>query len=154
MTEQRLQVVQVTKSNVDDLMAMLRGLAEYHGQDVPDLVKSARLRADLLGDDPPFEAYVAMRDSEAVGCLTLDKRYSTYTAERVLFMGDLYVDGAQRRAGIGETLLEFAKGRARELGCTALEWNMVRENESARPFYSKNGAAEWGNILVWYRIIL
>ena len=47
MTEQRLQVVQVTKSNVDDLMAMLRGLAEYHGQDVPDLVKSARLRADL-----------------------------------------------------------------------------------------------------------
>jgi GNAT superfamily N-acetyltransferase len=148
----QVRIERVTVASFDGLIAMLGGLAATADEPALDATKTANLRRDLLGDDPRFEAHLAMLGDEVIGGVTLDVRYSTFRAERLLFMGELYVVEEHQRNGIGQALFQFAQRRTQELGCGLLQWNAYGWNAQGRGFYDKNGAFEWGADLVWFGI--
>ena len=56
-----------------------------------------------------------------------------------LFIDDLCVDKQARGQHIGESLFEYVKQQAKELGCYEVTLNVWTGNTSAEHFYEKNG---------------
>ncbi len=146
-----LNIEAVSADNVDDLIALLDGLAEFERLDPPDAEAKERLRRDLLAPDAQIEGYLARAKGYPVGCITLVTTYSTFAALPVLYLEDLFVVEDYRRHGVGQQLLDFCMALARKRGCARLEWNVLKWNQAAIDFYEKNGAKrvdDWS----WYRL--
>ena len=138
---------QVAEHNVDDLLRMLGELAAYERMTGPDEAGRRRLREDVLGANPRFEAYLAMADGQAVGYFTFYEAYSTFLALPTLFLEDIFVVETHRRHGVGQQLFDFCVSIARERGCGRMEWQVLDWNEPAIRFYEKNHARlldPWG----------
>jgi GNAT superfamily N-acetyltransferase len=70
-----------------------------------------------------------------------------------LYLKELYVAAACRRAGVGRLLMGRLHEIAVERGCTRVEWTTDTGNASARTFYSSLGAQPMASKL-FYRMTL
>lgn len=72
--------------------------------------------------------------------------YSTWQARPGLYLEDLYVSPAYRKAGAGRTMLQHLARMAVEKGCGRFEWSVLDWNRSAMALYESIGAVampEW-----------
>ena len=72
--------------------------------------------------------------------------FSTFRAQRGLYLEDLYVKKAFRRRGYGERMLRYLAKVAVQNGCERFEWAVLDWNLPAIRFYEKMGAKvlkEW-----------
>jgi len=81
------------------------------------------------------------RPSPAGYALTHDS-FTTDYGERGMYLIDLYVEPAWRRAGVGRKLLAAAAARSKARGGTHLWWASMTNNYQARRFYSSIGAGD------------
>lgn len=58
---------------------------------------------------------------------------------KTLYIDDLCVDESERGNHVGQTLYEYVKEYAREIGCYNLTLNVWASNTSAQKFYEKQG---------------
>ncbi len=131
-----------------ELLRLVRALAEY--ERLPSAVEATAetYRAQLASDEPPFEAILAEVEGRAVGFALYFRSYSTWTGRSGIWLEDLFVERAHRRAGIGRALLVHVARVARDRGAGRLEWSVLDWNELAIGFYVKLGASvlsEWRN---------
>ncbi|MGC8872830.1 MAG: GNAT family N-acetyltransferase [Chloroflexia bacterium] len=96
-----------------------------------------RAAAQRFRETPSLEVLVAEVGSEVVGFLSLS--FATGLAGVRALIGELAVDPAHRRKGIGASLVEAAMRLARARGCTRLLVDTSRANEPARAFYRACG---------------
>lgn len=68
--------------------------------------------------------------------------FTTDYGERGMYVVDLYVEPAWRRAGVGQNLMTAAAARAKTRGATHLWWGSMPANFSARRFYASIGATD------------
>jgi GNAT superfamily N-acetyltransferase len=126
-------------------------LAEYERapeqvRGTPDLLEDA-----LFGAEPSAEAVIAeTRDGEAgwepAGLALFHLTFSTWECRPGIWLEDLYVPPAQRRAGVGAALIAHLARITTERGYTRLQWAALDWNRLARDFYDKIGATrlhEW-----------
>jgi GNAT superfamily N-acetyltransferase len=66
--------------------------------------------------------------------------FSTFLAKPGLYLEDLYVQPAHRRAGLGRALLRRLGAIAVERGYGRFEWSVLDWNENAIHFYESMGA--------------
>ena len=144
-----VHIERVSEHTAADLVRMVRGLAAFERLEGPDEDGARRLRADAVGPNARFEAYLATLEGRAVGAATLYPTYSTFRALPILFLEDLFVAEAYRRRGVGQALFDFCVSLARDRGCARLEWNVLRWNEEAIRFYERNGATPL-DTWAWY----
>jgi GNAT superfamily N-acetyltransferase len=135
-----------TSDDAPTILAFIRALAAYERE--PDAVEVdlATLRGQLAEVPPPFECLLAELDGEPAGFALFFHTYSTWRGRRGIWLEDLFVDPAQRRRGVGLTLLRRVAQIARERGCARLEWSVLDWNQPAIDFYRSLGAqpmAEW-----------
>lgn len=84
------------------------------------------------GEDRPSPAgYALSHDS-----------FTTDYGERGMYLIDIYVEPAWRRAGVGRRLLAAVAARARRRGATHLWWASMPRNYQARRFYAALGASD------------
>jgi GNAT superfamily N-acetyltransferase len=146
--------VQIRDARRDDV-ALIFGwiveLAEYErARDqvtgTPELLGEA-----LFGPSPTAEALIAeTRDGDApaepAGFALFHLTFSTWESRPGIWLEDLYVPPAHRRAGIGAALLARLAEITLARGYTRLEWAALDWNAPALDFYVKLGAArldEW-----------
>ena len=99
-----------------------------------------KLHPHLFGDRPVAEALVAEVDRTVVAFALFFTNFSTFLARPGLYLEDLYVQPAHRRAGIGRALLQRLGALAVERGCGRFEWSVLDWNENAIRFYEGMGA--------------
>jgi GNAT superfamily N-acetyltransferase len=131
---------------VEELMRLIRALAEY--EKLADMVTgtSAMLRESLFGARPSCEALIVERGARSVGFALYFTTYSTFLAKPGLYLEDLFVEPAHRGAGIGKALLRRLAALAIERGCGRFEWRVLDWNEPSIRFYQSLGAKilpEW-----------
>ena len=142
-----ISIEPAAEHNVDDLIRMLLDLARYERLKGPDADAQRRLRTDVLGTDPRYEAYLAVADGEVAGYFTCYEAYSTFLAMPTLFLEDIFVVERFRRRGVGQRLFDFCVAIANERGFGRVNWQVLNWNEPAIRFYQKNGARaldDWG----------
>ncbi|MCW2930689.1 MAG: putative acetyltransferase [Actinomycetia bacterium] len=70
-----------------------------------------------------------------------------------LYLKELYVPSAYRRAGVGKLLMDRLRAIAVARGCTRLEWTTDMSNGGAHSFYEFLGAEPLETKL-FYRVTL
>jgi len=86
------------------------------------------------------QAYGVLENGELVACVELWKE----NWSNRLRVTELWVAESHHRRGLGKALLDFAKRRAKELGCRALMLETQSGNENAIAFYLAQGLTLFG----------
>jgi len=133
-------------ADVAQIHAFIVELAEYErARDqvigTPELLTDA-----LFGEHPAAEALIAEIGDAPAGFALFHATFSTWECRGGLWLEDLYVSPAHRRAGVGGILLARLASIAVQRGCPRLEWNALDWNDPALGFYAGIGAerlSEW-----------
>ena len=83
------------------------------------------------------EVYVAIVDGVIAGCCAL------VVGESLAELEHMWIDPRQMGSGVGRTLFEYAKQRARQLGLLELE---LSADPNAEGFYERMGATRIGEV--------
>lgn len=129
-------------------LALVRELADYERIPGPTPDAEARLLEEAFGAGARrrFDLLVAEREGRVVGYAVLVEQYSTFRAKPVLYLEDLYVTPAARRAGVARALMREVAREAVARGCARVSWVVLDWNGGAQRFYEGLGAerqAEW-----------
>ena len=135
-----------TAADTPQILAFIRGLAEYEKLSHACVATEDELRATLFGPRPFAEVILAEWDGAPAGFALFFHNYSTFRARPGIYLEDLYVLPEKRGHGIGKALLTELARVAVERGCARLEWSVLDWNEPAIRFYRSLGAEpqdEW-----------
>jgi GNAT superfamily N-acetyltransferase len=134
-------VREARQEDVHVLLQLVRELASYEKE--PDAVVATEdsLGRALFGASAVARALVAEEAGVGVvGMAIWFLAFSTWTGRPTLYLEDLFVRDAARRAGTGRALLTELARRARQLGCSRMDWSVLDWNETAISFYRSVGA--------------
>jgi len=141
-----LQIVPATEPDLPVILELIHELAEYEKRSHIVTATEEKLRETLFGVKPPAEVLLAHWDDECAGFAVFFATYSTFLAQRGLYLEDLYVKPHLRGRKIGLALLKHVAAIATERGCGRLEWGVLDWNQPAIEFYKRLGAVpmdEW-----------
>lgn len=126
-----------------DLVAMIRGLAEYEKLAHLVVADECALASSLFGERPAAEAIIAREGGPggpAAGFALFFHTFSTFLGRRGLWLEDLFVYPEFRGRGLGRALIGRVGAVARERGCGRFEWAVLDWNADAIRFYENLGA--------------
>ena len=83
---------------------------------------------------------IARIDGEPMGFALFFHNYSTFLAQRGIYLEDLFVRPEARGKGVGFALLSELARLAVERDCGRLEWAVLDWNQLAIDFYKRIGA--------------
>ncbi|MGH9422415.1 MAG: GNAT family N-acetyltransferase [Thermoanaerobaculia bacterium] len=127
----------------DDLSLILHfieKLADYERLRDMCVASEDKLRVTLFGERPAAEVLIASIDDEPAGFALFFHNYSTFLAQRGVFLEDLFVNPDSRGRGVGRALLARLAQIAIERDCGRLEWFVLDWNDLAISFYRSLGA--------------
>lgn len=105
----------------------------------------AQIRSEFTEAHSHF--YFAEQDVDPIGYLKLNEKTSQTESlfENALEIERIYVDSDSIGNGIGQALIDFAIGKAREAGHNWLWLGVWEENRAAVRFYKRNGFDFFGD---------
>jgi GNAT superfamily N-acetyltransferase len=143
-----LRIRDARPGDVPVLLEMINELAVYERLDDHMQASGELLERALFGEPPAAEALLAEVDGEPAGYAIFYSTFSTFLAVQGIWLEDLFVRPAHRRAGAGRALLAAVAARVRERGGERLEWVALDWNELALGFYRGLGAEQMGDWLI------
>ncbi|MBA3342354.1 MAG: GNAT family N-acetyltransferase [Gemmatimonadaceae bacterium] len=141
-----VSVRKAAESDVPVILDFIRALSEYERLAHACVATEESLRDTLFTDPPAAEVLIASIGGEPVGFALFFHNYSTFLAQRGVFLEDLFVIPAARGRGVGRALLAALAQIAVQRNCGRLEWYVLDWNETAIGFYRRLGAVamdEW-----------
>ncbi len=141
-----LSIRAATEADVSQILAFIRGLAEYEKLADAVVATEEGLRQSLFGPRPYAECLIADWQGEPAGFALFFHNFSTFLARPGVYLEDLFVKPELRGRGIGQGLLSRLAAIAMERDCGRLEWSVLDWNEPAIGFYRSIGAEpldEW-----------
>jgi len=141
-----IDIATATPADLPDIHALIRALAEYEKLAAICTGTREALGEALFGAHPAADVLVARVDGAVAGFALFFPTFSTFLAQRGLWLEDLFVVPAMRGRGVGRALLAAVAGVARERRCGRLEWAVLDWNAPAIGFYEGLGATlmpEW-----------
>lgn len=146
--------IEIRDATVDDpglILRFVKELAAYERAPEAVTATEADIRHSLFGEDAIVHAVICEIGGVPAGFALYFFNYSTWLGRRGLYLEDLYVSPAYRRAGAGKALLTHLARVARSRECVRLQWSVLDWNTPAIRFYESIGAEpvhEW----VGYRL--
>lgn len=143
---ERFLIQPAVESDVSDLLALIRELAEFERLLHEVETNADSLRAALFGGQPVASALLARAGGMAAGYAVYYRTFSTFVGRPGIFLEDIYVRPQFRKCGLGRALLKAVARISVESGGGRLEWNALHWNENALRFYRGLGAKtmdEW-----------
>ena len=142
-------MIDIQKAEVKDvplILEFIQGLAEYERLRDSCIATEEKLRETLFSTNPAAEVIIARSDGEPMGFALFFHNYSTFLAQRGVYLEDLFVKPAARGKGVGFALLSELARIAIDRDCGRLEWAVLDWNDLAIDFYKRIGAVpmnEW-----------
>jgi GNAT superfamily N-acetyltransferase len=122
------------------ILSLLRALAEYEKLLDKFHITEAVIKRDYLGVQPRIQCDLAFEDGRAVGIATWYWTYSSFAAERGIYLEDLFVLPEFRGRGHGKALLKHLAATAVKNGGGRVEWSVLPWNKPSIDFYEGIGA--------------
>ena len=134
------------ESDLPLILQFIEGLAEYEKLRHHCVATEEKLRSTLFGQHPAAEVLIASVGDTPAGFALFFHNYSTFLAQRGIFLEDLFVLPEARGNGVGNALLSALAKLAIDRDCGRLEWSVLDWNDLAIGFYKRIGAVpmdEW-----------
>ena len=141
-----IRIDAATESDLPQILAFIRGLAEYEKLAHQCVASESALRKTLFGERRYADVLIARRDDLPVGFALFFHNYSTFLGRHGIFLEDLFVYPELRGKGVGKALLATLARRCVKEGLRRLEWVVLDWNEPSIGFYRSLGAIakdEW-----------
>jgi GNAT superfamily N-acetyltransferase len=141
-----VDIAMATEDDLPIILAFIKGLAEYERLPHECVATLDKLRDTLFTGRPAAEVLIARINGDPVGFALFFHSYSTFLAQRGIYLEDLFVDPPARGKGVGRALLVELARIAVDRDCGRIEWSVLNWNESAIGFYRSIGARpldEW-----------
>src|SRR5579872_3548282 len=119
-----IQVSTGVENDLPIILEMIQALAKYERLEDQCVATEERLRATLFGPDRGPEILIARADGMPAGFALFFHNYSTFLAQRGLYLEDLFVKPAYRGHGVGRALLVRLAQVAVERNCGRFEWSV------------------------------
>nr|WP_298122580.1 GNAT family N-acetyltransferase [uncultured Pseudoxanthomonas sp.] len=135
-----------TRADIPQILAFIRGLAEYEKLAHEAVATPALLETHLFGERPAAEVVIAEADGTPAGFALFFHSFSTFLGQPGLYLEDLFVVPHSRGFGIGRRLMVHLAQLAVARGCGRFEWSVLDWNEPAIRLYRSLGAVgldEW-----------
>lgn len=114
-----------------------QGYCRFYEQNLPEEV-TRRTWGRIMDAASPVHAIVAEREAAGViGMANYILHENTWTLTPVCYLEDLYVDPAERAAGVGRQLIDRLVAQMHAQGWSRLYWNTRENNYRARGLYDK-----------------
>ena len=139
-TSPSIRIIAATESDTPLILSFIQRLAEYERMGEMCVATEEGVRASLFGDDPAAEVIIAYLDDKPVGFALFFHNYSTFLAQRGLYLEDLFVIPEARGHRVGYALLSALANIAVSRRCGRLEWAVLKWNQLAIDFYQRLGA--------------
>lgn len=135
----------------DCIVSLLRALAEYEKLLDRFQITKAVIVRDYLSTQPRIQCDLAFDGDQPVGIATWYWTYSSFTAERGIYLEDLFVPPQFRGKGYGKALLAHLAKTAMKDGGGKVEWSVLPWNKPSIDFYEGLGAKRMDDWLI-YRV--
>ena len=128
------------EKDIPRILELLKQVLQIHADIRPDILDEL---AELLKNkEKPI--YVAVDENDVCRgyafCQLQEQPFSNNMVQfKSLFIDDLCVDQEARDQHIGESLFEYVKSEAKQLGCYEVTLNVWAGNTPAEKFYEKMG---------------
>ncbi len=140
--DRELRIRPADPQDVALLLELFIELADYEDLKHEMQATDELLSEALFGERPAAEALIAELDGETAGYALYFPTFSTFLAIQGIWLEDLFVRPAHRKAGVGRALLAAVAAAARERGAKRLEWSALDWNDLALDFYRGLGAQQ------------
>ena len=140
MTSAAIEIRKAGENDVPVILDFIQSLAEYERLRDSCVATEDSLRRTLFGDRPAAEVIIASVDGEPAGFALFFHNYSTFLAQRGIYLEDLFVKPEARSRGVGFALLSELARIAIDRDCGRLEWAVLDWNQLAIDFYKRIGA--------------
>ena len=135
-----IRIDPATEGDLAQILAFIRGLADYEKLAHECVATEESLRKTLFGERAYAEVLIARRNEQSVGFALFFHNYSTFLARPGIYLEDIFVLPEHRGFGVGKALLRRIAQIARERDCGRLEWSVLDWNEPSIEFYKRIGA--------------
>jgi GNAT superfamily N-acetyltransferase len=135
-----IRVAPATEADTPLIVSFIHRLAEYERMAELCVATEDDVRRTLFGDSPAAEVILAYDGETPVGFALFFHNYSTFLAQRGLYLEDLFVMPEARGKGVGFALLSKLAAIALSRDCGRLEWSVLKWNQLAIDFYLRIGA--------------
>ena len=146
MNNETISIRFADETDLPVILEFIEGLAEYEKLRDACVATEEKLRNTLFADPPAAEVLIARIGGRPMGFALFFHNYSTFLAQRGLFLEDLFVKPDARGRGIGDALLSALARIALERDCGRMEWSVLDWNDLTIGFYKRIGAQpmdEW-----------
>lgn len=133
--------------DVDAIIELMEGLAEYEKLTPPDDAAKTRLRATLCADPERVYTLIAEVDGAPAGYAVAFDQYATFEGRVRFYLEDIFVREEFRSTGAGFALFSAVAAEGARRGATAMEWEVLTWNRLALDFYERLGGK---NEEAWY----
>jgi ribosomal protein S18 acetylase RimI-like enzyme len=135
-----IQITRITAADLSDVILMMREFAAYEDLLEYCTASETQLHKAMFDDGAFVEGLIVRDGQKPVGYSIFHASFSSFRAERGLYLEDLYVDAEYRRHDLGHRMLKMIAVRAAELGFERIDFMVLDWNEPATRFYFKHGA--------------
>lgn len=126
-------------TDLDTLVALCAKHANYERATYEARGKKEKLNDALFSDNKKLYGIVAEVAGEVIGYATYTFDFSTWEAQKFIYLDCLYLEAAYRNFGIGQALMEKVIEIGQTQNCINMQWQTPDFNEKAIRFYKRIG---------------
>ena len=129
------------RADAVQLWGLVRALAAYEKMEARVTGTAEALARDLFDTRSPLGCLVAEQGARLVGYAIYFNTYSTFRAQPMMWLEDIFVLPEYRGRGLGRGLLVEVAKIALQRRCWRLDWAVLDWNQPAMTFYEALGAS-------------
>lgn len=126
-------------TDLDTLVVLCAKHADYERATYEARGKKEKLNDALFSDNKKLYGIVAEVAGEVIGYATYTFDFSTWEAQKFIYLDCLYLEAAYRNFGIGQALMEKVIEIGQTQNCINMQWQTPDFNEKAIRFYKRIG---------------
>lgn len=134
------------QQDIPIILDFIRKLAEYEKLSNEVYADENKILSSMFSSKPEAESILGFFNNRPVAFAIFFHNYSTFLAQKGLYLEDLFVLPEFRNKGFGKKMLSFLAQIAVKRNCGRFEWAVLDWNKPAIDFYKTLGAEfkdEW-----------
>lgn len=128
------------EADLAQLIVVCSKHADYEQANYNAEGKREQLEALLFLGNNKLNCFVVEKEGLIIGYATYTFDYSTWDAQKFIYLDCLYLEEGYRNYGIGQVLLEKIKSIGMQNNCVNMQWQTPEFNTNAIRFYERMGA--------------